>query len=187
LIRLLAITDPRYALDVMLDAVELMARALGPAFALQLRGFADVDEDFAVRLREATGAHGSALFVNRERELALRVGADGLHGAPHQLTTEFCLRSTPIHGDRELPAALSRGATHLLVSPIFDTPGKGPARGVEALAAALRTGAAVLALGGVDEGSAALAFAAGANGVAAIRAAWERPAALAAACKLHAL
>jgi len=187
LIRLLAITDPRYAPDVMLGAATVMARALGPAFAVQLRGFGGADEDFAVRLRETTAAHGSALFVNRDRELGLRVGADGLHGAPHQLTTEFCLRSTPIHGDRELPAARSRGATHLLVSPIFDTPGKGPARGVEALAAALRTGAAVLALGGVDAGSAAVAFAAGAHGVAAIRAAWEQPEALSAACSLHAL
>lgn len=187
MIRLLAITDPRYASEVMLGATEQLARALGPAFAVQLRGFAEAPDDLAMRLRETTRAHGAALFVNRDRALGLRVGADGLHGAPDELTTDFCLRSTPIHDDREIPSALARGATHLLVSPVFETPGKGPARGVVALHAAVRTGAQVLALGGVDADSAALAFAAGAHGVAAIRAAWEQPEALAAACKLHAL
>ncbi len=187
MIRLLAITDPRYLPEVMLAAADHMARALGPAFAVQLRGAGEAGEDFALALRGVTRPHRAALFVNRDRALALRVGADGLHAPPLQLTTEFCLRSTPIHSDRELPAALASGATHLLVSPIFDTPGKGPARGPAALAAALRTGASVLALGGVDPVSAGVAFLAGAHGVAAIRAAWEQPEALAHACKLHAL
>ncbi len=185
MIRLLAITDPRYPPDVMLAATEIMARALGPAFALQLRGA--IDLELAGSLRAATRARGAALFVNRDRALGARVEADGLHGAPAELDTAYCLRSTPIHHDRDIAAAVARGATHLLVSPIFDSPGKGPARGVVALEAPLRTGAQVLALGGVDADTAAIAFAAGAHGVAAIRAAWEGPGALVAACKLHVL
>jgi thiamine-phosphate pyrophosphorylase len=188
-IRLLAITDGRYAPAVMVAAAEHMARILGPSFAVQLRDRerggdgTGVAEAFAQEMRKLTRAHGAALFVNRDRALGLCIEADGLHAPAGELTTEFCMRSTPIHDDAELPLSLARGATHLLVSPIFATPGKGSPRGLAALAAPLRTGAQVLALGGITPLSAAQAFAAGATGVAAIRAAWEEPEALAEACK----
>jgi thiamine-phosphate pyrophosphorylase len=59
----------------------------------------------------------------------------------------------------------------VLVSPIFDTPGKVP-RGVEALrtARAMRPDVSLFALGGINAANAMTCYRAGATGVAVMRA-----------------
>ena len=94
---------------------------------------------------------------------------------------EDALVTTSAHDDEDVRHAVLAGATSVLVSPIFETPGKGGPRGVEALAAARAVVDAarhaprvwIYALGGVTPASAASCAAAGADGVAAIRALYE--------------
>jgi thiamine-phosphate pyrophosphorylase len=81
--------------------------------------------------------------------------------------------------------AIKGGASAVLVSPIFVTKGKGAPRGVEAITRARElVGAApgaprvlVYALGGVDARNVGACRAAGADGVAAIRALYDGDAA----------
>ncbi len=80
--------------------------------------------------------------------------------------------SVPAHTDEDVAAAAREGATAVYVSPIFATPGKGAPRGLDALRRARELAGAmhVYALGGVDATNAASCIAAGADGVALIRA-----------------
>jgi thiamine-phosphate pyrophosphorylase len=69
--------------------------------------------------------------------------------------------------------ALSGGADYATFGPVFDTPSKrafGPPVGLEALARAAELGLPLVALGGIDPGRAPSVVAAGARGVAVMRA-----------------
>ena len=67
--------------------------------------------------------------------------------------------------------AVAAGADHVVVSPIFDVPGKGPALGVERLRGlAGAAGVPVVALGGIDRATVVAVRAAGVAGVAVTRA-----------------
>lgn len=80
--------------------------------------------------------------------------------------------SVPAHSDDDVVRARDEGATAVYVSPIFETPGKGPPRGLDAIRRAreLAGPMRVYALGGIDVGSAKACIDAGADGVAVIRA-----------------
>ncbi|HSQ64524.1 MAG TPA: thiamine phosphate synthase [Polyangiaceae bacterium] len=176
-VRLLLISDPRWSEERIAAVVEQAARAV-PGFAVQLRDRSDRSDDellpFARRLREITSRHGATLIVNRRFELGRRVGADGVH-APvleAEAETERTWRSAPAHSDEDVRRARDAGVDAVLVSPIFEVPGKGLARGLGAIrtACALAPELQVLALGGVNMGNAAQCVEAGASGVAVIRA-----------------
>ncbi|MCC6559063.1 MAG: thiamine phosphate synthase [Polyangiaceae bacterium] len=136
------------------------------------------------RLRDATGALGVALIVNDRIDLALLLGADGVHLGRRSVRIEdaralvgrTALVSVACHDVEDVARAAEAGADAAVLSPIFATPGKGPPIGVEALREARRRigGAArtmgLIALGGVDASSASACIEAGADGVAAIRA-----------------
>lgn len=146
-----------------------VARAFAPlGVDVQLRAPASVADDalapLARELRAITRAAGARLFVNRRLDLARAVQADGVHVpatavAAARLAVPGLLVSAPCHDDAELARALESSADVVLVSPIFATPGEGKAapRGVEALARARATIAALpsarravlVALGGV--------------------------------------
>lgn len=189
--RVLLITDPRYTLALTLERL----RALAPlvprgTLGVQLR---DKDDAYGARataarlLRETTSELGMPLFVNGDVALAKRVGADGVHapaaalkGARAELGEEVLLTS-PAHDRAELEAVVDAGASAVLVSPIFTTPGKGAPRGLAALTEAraivttMAKGPAtfIYALGGVDGANARACRRAGADGVAVIRALLE--------------
>lgn len=136
------------------------------------------------RLREATAAMGAALLVNDRLDLALLLGADGVHlgrrsvalADARALLGEAAFVSVACHDLADVDRAAAAGADAVVLSPIFATPDKGPPLGPGALRAARARldqrprPAALLALGGVDAGSAPACLAAGADGVAAIRA-----------------
>ena len=182
------VTDPGYALERIEHAIGAVGRELGPGRLLvQLRDKsapAPVLAEAARVLRSACARAGALFVVNAPDTEALRIataaGADGVHvpcrrdavGAALARLGPSAWISTPAHTDGDVTLAAAAGATAVLVSPIFDTPGKGPARGVGALAVArtLAGDLAVYALGGVSPSRAAACAGAGADGVAVIRA-----------------
>jgi thiamine-phosphate pyrophosphorylase len=185
--RLWLITDPAHGDPRAVEVVRRVGAALAPGvFGVILRdgrrGAALLD--VARALRAATRDHGAFLLVHSDPELARAASADGVHlggaalegGARALDAARAALPagwiSVAAHADEDVEVALRHGADAALVSPIFDAPGKGPARGVGALARARARAPelALYALGGVDETNAAACLCAGASGVAVIRA-----------------
>lgn len=165
------ITDPAYSLEHITNVIE---RAAPQSVQLRdKRQGQDLREPARI-LREVTRRVGALLIINGNIELALECGADGVHVPLTEIETArlaFDWVSTPTHSDAEVTRAADAGATAILVSPIFDTPNKGPARGVAALRAAReRFSGVIYALGGVDAARASSCKNAGADGVAVIRA-----------------
>lgn len=126
---------------------------------------------------------GAAMWVADRLDLAVCVGADGVHLTGGSVTVDDARRwATAAGGPRGVsvtlhahdPAARARGADFALVSPFGAVEGKGAPLGAEGLAALVRSArpSAVIALGGVRGPSEVDAcLAAGAVGVA-VRGAW---------------
>jgi thiamine-phosphate pyrophosphorylase len=155
-------------------AVQLRAKALGPPALLPI----------ARELRAITRDAGLSLLINGSLEIAQAVDADGLH-LPESGISPIAARAAL--GPRALlgvschdPAGLARaadgGADYATLSPVFDSPNKGPALGIERFSA--WTSAArlpVFALGGVKARHAPQLKAAGARGLAVISAVFGAP------------
>lgn len=179
--RLIIVTDPAYADDAILRAIEAASSVVPPGvIGVQLRDKARnvvALRVFASRLRVLTRAKGAWLLINGDAKLAKDVGADGVHLGGGAISIEEARRicggkswiSIAAHSDAAVRAAAREGADAVLVSPIF---AKRP-RGVEAIEKAhgiAKTKLAVYALGGVTPTNAGACVAAGADGVAVIRA-----------------
>ena len=171
-----------------LPVVELFGRieraaASGRAgsFAVQLRS-PELDARelyaFGLELRRRTRDAGAKLIVNDRLDLAMLLGADGVHLGRRSVSVEDARAllgaeawvSVSAHSVEE--AALSRGASAVVLSPIAASPGKGPPLGVEALTEARRlmpAKTALVALGGISLDNALECLAAGADAVASIR------------------
>jgi thiamine-phosphate pyrophosphorylase len=179
-VRLIAVTDPRYGDARVLAVARACAKVDG--FALQLRDRTNRTDDQLHTLAKELRAIVPFLIVNRRIELARRVHADGIHG--EELPADFAWRSFPAHDDKQLQNAQNAGANAAFVSPIFASPEKGDARGLEAIreACAMAPSMHIVALGGIDERNARVCREAGAHAIAVIRAIFEAsdPAALAA-------
>jgi len=165
------------------DLVEVVARALDAGLpAVQLR---DKDLsgrallDLAERLRALTARTGALLLVNDRVDVAVAVGADGVHLGGGSMPVEVVRRMLPpralIGVSTHAPAELAATAADFAVfGPVYATPSKavfGPPQGVAALREA--TAAArvpVLAIGGVTAERVKEIRGAGAAGVAVIRA-----------------
>lgn len=175
--RLYLITDRRLVPDLPAAIDRALAALPRGAAAIQLRE-KDLSTralfDLAIEVGAVCRRHGAPLLVNDRIDVALAAGADGVHLGE---------RSVEVKDARSLGCRLVGASCHdaaslerrseadfVLMSPIFPTPGKGPAVGLEALRAASRAHPSVFALGGVDPGNAGACTAAGAQGVAAIRA-----------------
>ena len=108
------------------------------------------------------------ILVNSRADVALAVGADGVHlpaAAPRE-TLPGLLVSRSCHTLEEVRTAKADLVTF---GPVFASPGKGKPVGLEALREACAGTTAVFALGGVDWENAAACMAAGAEGIAGIR------------------
>jgi thiamine-phosphate pyrophosphorylase len=142
--------------------------------------------ELARALRALTAAAGVALYVNDRLDVALAVGADGVHLGGGSLAAADLARVAPglaigasAHGPADVAALRAaaddaRGAfAYVLLGPIRDTPSKrrfGPPLGEAALAAAATIGLPLIAIGGVTPNDVPALLAAGARGVACIRA-----------------
>lgn len=188
--RVILITSMRDVPEsLLLERIEA-ARAAPPAaraeLAVQLRDPELTARELfqlGLRLRRATRAAGIRLLVNDRLDLAQILEADGVHLGRRSVSIADARAflgprafvSVACHAVPELAVAAAQGASAALLSPIFASPGKGPPLGLAALKdareALARAGLSlpVIALGGVDNASAAACFEAGAHGVAAIR------------------
>ena len=193
------VTDPRYELTRTAAIIREAAAVLGGRRVLvQLRDKEATSESLlaqAQALRLVTREVGARLVINGSLAIAQQSGADGLHlpgrrnaskiastcAAARELLGHHALVTVAAHDDDDVRNAALAGASAVLVSPIFATPGKGTPRGIAALSAARATAdaarhdpsLAVYALGGVTGANAAACIEAGADGVAAIRALYE--------------
>jgi len=144
----------------------------------------DLDDRDLLELMHAARASFPApgrLLGHRRFDLALAAEADGVHlpadglpvAAVRGATSPSFVVGRSVHSLAEVDRARAEGADYVFFGPVFATPskaGKIEPLGLDELAAACRRGLPVVAVGGVAPGNAAATLAAGASGVAAIRA-----------------
>lgn len=172
---------------------EALARALldGGARVIQLRikqaGAGELTR-IARWLRGVCDARGAAMIVNDRLDVALTVGAEGVHLGQTDLPLAEARAiargrlwiGVSTHDERQVEAACAGGADYIGFGPVFETRTKldpDPVQGLAGLRAAVaRAGAVpVVAIGGVTAERAAGVYAAGAAAICAISAVNEAP------------
>jgi thiamine-phosphate pyrophosphorylase len=135
----------------------------------------------ALRATREPGREGARLVVNDRVDVALAVGADGVHLAANSMPVEVVRRlalppfviGVSCHCLGDAMAAESGGADYLVLGPVFETPSKlgyGPPLGLEELRnVTSRIRIPVLALGGITVERIRPCLEAGASGIAGIR------------------
>ena len=136
----------------------------------------------ALALRTLTNRYGASLLINDRIDVAMAVGADGVHLGEHSLPTDAARkilgnkaiigRST--HRVDDIVQAAAEGADFVTFSPIYFTPSKAPygePQGLERLRQACDASPLpVLALGGIRQDRIHEVRSAGAAGIALISA-----------------
>lgn len=160
------------ALDGGIRAVQLREKDLGGLALFRL----------AEALRAATARAGARLLVNDRADVALAVGADGVHLGPASIPPQAARRllgsgaliGCSTHSLEEIREAERGGADFVTFGPVYATPSKaayGPPAGTAALARACRAARIpVFGLGGVNAANAPEVLSAGAYGIALISA-----------------
>jgi thiamine-phosphate pyrophosphorylase len=147
------------------------------------------------RLRAENRERKTALLINSRTDVALAVGADGVHlrgddispkevrevwlglcgadscgtGTPaRQLSPRDPLIAASCHSPSEVAQAAAQAADFAVFAPVFEKKGANPV-GLAALQEACTVTTPVLALGGITLANARSCFEAGAAGIAAIR------------------
>jgi thiamine-phosphate pyrophosphorylase len=154
----------------------LVARALPAGAALIFRDYDDPQRAARARvLQKICSERGVLFLLGGDERLAREIGADGLHLRADQLRAGAARRlgllSASCHSSEELERAAAIGADIAILGPVFTTashPGGetlGPAR-FKTLAAAAAL--PVLAIGGIDESTAAQLAGANVAGFVAI-------------------
>jgi thiamine-phosphate pyrophosphorylase len=183
--RLYLITD-RNVLMPGISLPDAVKKALqGGARAVQLRekdlGIRDL-LDTAYALRTVTREYGALLFVNGRIDVALAVGADGVHlggadiplPAARRAAGESMLIGVSTHSIQEARTAEEEGADFLTLGPVYETPSKmryGRPIGVQPLREVREEVAIpVFAIGGITREKVEEVVGAGAFGVALISA-----------------
>jgi thiamine-phosphate pyrophosphorylase len=163
-----------HALDAGLPAVQLREKDLPGRPLLAL----------AERLRRATADRGALLFVNDRLDVALAVGADGVHLGERSFPADVARRMLPpgmrIGCSTHTPAdAAACEADFCFFGPVFATPSKaafGAPHGCARLGEAVRGARVpVVGIGGIDAENVGSVLAAGAHGAAVIRAILTAP------------
>ena len=178
-------------LDTGRDPVTIARDALaGGARLLQLRQKRVTTGELyatAAHLRDLTAAAGATLVVNDRADIALAVGADGVHigqedlpiDATRRLVGSARLIGFSTHSEVQAEAARGNEADYLSIGPIFATtsrvPGD-PVIGCERLRAIRHLVAQPLvAIGGITAATAREVLAAGADAIAVIAAIVRAP------------
>lgn len=119
------------------------------------------------------------ILVNDRADIALAATADGVHLTANSLSAGIIRKSFPgnfitgvsAHTLEKAESAKTQGADFITFSPIYESPGKGSAQGIEKLTLVCERlkPFPVIALGGVDETNFREVLKSGASGFAAIR------------------
>ncbi|CAN5612228.1 thiamine phosphate synthase [soil metagenome] len=181
---LVVLTDPSCGRGrTIVDVVRASLQGGAPAIQLRAKGqqSREVLELARVLCRE-TRAVGALLFVNDRVDVALAAGADGVHLGDDDLPLQAARRITPpgflvgrsVDTPREAEIAATEGADYIGVGPVYGTPSKADAGepiGAEGIRRVREiTRIPIVAIGGLDECNCSEAVAAGADGIAVIRA-----------------
>jgi thiamine-phosphate diphosphorylase len=161
--------------------------ACGSAVALHARAPGESGARLAavsLRMLALTRPPEAAVFVNGRPDIAAAIGAAGVQLGSSDLTPADARRALPhgwigrsVHSSEEADAAVVDGADFLVVGSIYQTashPDRPPA-GLQLVRDCAGLGRPVIAIGGITPQRAAEVRAAGAYGVAAIRALWLDP------------
>jgi thiamine-phosphate pyrophosphorylase len=183
---LMLVTDRRRTGSPPLAALAGEAARAGVAY-VQLREKDLGGRALAALAREVVAAVSGTrctVLVNGRPDVAALAGAPGVELPEHGLPVAEVRRAFPrlligasCHSVEAAVRAEAAGADLVVIGPVFETPGKEERLlGLERLAAAAAAlKVPVYAIGGIDASTAAAAVAAGARGLAAIRAFVERP------------
>jgi len=138
--------------------------------------------DYAYELRKTTYFYSAKLIINERVDVALAVGADGVHTGYSGIPVRAVRKIVPVgfmvgvstHGIEEAIKAEEDGADFITCGPVFGTPSKrkyGAPIGVDRLKEVVnRVDIPVFALGGIKESNIAEVMGAGAYGVSMISA-----------------
>jgi thiamine-phosphate pyrophosphorylase len=182
--RVYLVTDASHGADLARRVASAVRGLPSGVVAVQLRAPGASGRELFTQARALLGAvrdAGQWLVVNDRIDVALAVGADGVHlpsaGVPpadaRRLLGRDRLVGVSCHSVSDVERAIAGGADFATFGPVFDTPSKRPHGapvGTERLAEAATLGLPLLGLGGVGLSNAAEVVDAGASGVAAIRA-----------------
>jgi thiamine-phosphate pyrophosphorylase len=135
--------------------------------------------DLASRAVAKTRGSATRLLINDRLDVALAADADGVHlkatsfkpDAVRQVAPNSFLIGISTHAAEEIESAKNAGADFAVFGPIYETPGKKSAAGLDRLKDVVRMADPfpVIALGGVNESNYREALNTGAAGFAAIR------------------
>lgn len=172
------------ALAAPRSVVEVVEAALGagaPAVQLRNKGeSARALHEVGGVIRALTDRFGALLFVNDRLDVALSLGADGVHLGPDDIPVAAARAVAPegfligysTDDPEEARRAVGEGADYIGCGTVYRTSTKqdaGTAIGVEGLARVARAiEAPVVGIGGIDEGRVADVAACGAAGVAVV-------------------
>jgi len=182
--RVYLVTDPSAGRDILSRTASALVGLPPGVVAVQLRARDATGRDLlaaARALRQVVSQAGQLLLVNDRIDVALAAGADGVHlpsagvppGDARVLVGKGRLVAVSCHSAADVLRARDGGADFVTFGPVFDTPSKrryGAPVGLDRLREACALGLPIVGLGGVDASNAAAVAAAGAFGVAAIRA-----------------
>lgn len=172
------------ALAAPRSVVEVVEAALGvgaPAIQLRNKGeSARALHEIGGVIRALTDRSGALFFVNDRLDVALSLGADGVHLGPDDVPVPAARAVSPegfligysTDDPAEAKRAIGEGADYIGCGAVYRTSTKGDAGaaiGVEGLGRVARSvDAPVVGIGGIDEGRVAEVAACGAAGVAVV-------------------
>jgi thiamine-phosphate pyrophosphorylase len=186
--KLYLITDRKIATKPLPEAVRLALE--GGVKVVQLR-----EKDLPVRellalgqvLRAITREFGAKLFINDRVDVAVAVGADGVHLGHQSMPPEAVRKAAgkelligvSTHNREEATAAEADGADFITFGPIFETPSKSKyvvPVGIDAIKALKKEiKIPIFALGGIKSGNLKQVIMSGASGISMISAILAAP------------
>ncbi|HET7481287.1 MAG TPA: thiamine phosphate synthase [Actinomycetota bacterium] len=195
--RLYLVSTARIAAGLLVDFVPQLASAGVDLIQLREKEMEAGDViAAAVPIADACRAAGVPFIVNDRADIAVAVGADGVHvgqndlpvGAARSIVGDRIV-GLSTHRPEEVDAATTSGADYFAVGPVYETPTKlgRPGVGLELIehAASIGGTAPWFAIGGIDPGNLPDVVAAGATRIVVVRAITEASDPVAATAELR--